>query len=303
MLNRFAASGLAALLLAAVSAPALSADWREQHPVVHLSNISSENETDRMERYTPVVAYFEQALGVKVELHNATDYASTIEAMRAKRVEFSRMGPAAYAKADEIMGDDVQPVALMQNADGTGGYHSVVVVRADSPFTSLADLRGKTFAWADPNSASGYQMPNYFLRKEGIDLATFFSRSEFSGSHENSIIALVNGTFDGAATWYRNDEHSNFGRMIQKGMIPEGSVRVIYKSPLIPNSPWVIRTNIPEPMFDAIRQAILAMPEEGKEAFATLTSGNSAGMMEVDRTMYEDVVAAVRDNLRQRRTN
>lgn len=292
---------LALTAIAFAASPALSQDWRAEYPVIEMSNISSENETDRMKRYESVVTYFEEELGVQVELHNATDYASTIEAMRAKRVEFSRMGPAAFAKADEIMGDDVQPVALQLSPDGTPGYHSVVVARTDSPYQTINDLAGKSFAWADPNSASGYQMPNYFLRKEGIDVANFFSRTEFTGSHENSIIALVNGTFDGAATWYRTDENSNFGRMMQKGMIEEGTVRVIYKSPLIPSSPWVIRTNIPEQMFVDIRQSILDMPEKAPEAFEALTDGNSSGMMEVDREMYTDVVQAVRENLQQRR--
>ncbi len=296
--TRVAAVAAVGLLLAASSA---EADWREAHPVLNMSNISSENEADRLKRYAPVQAYFEEALGVEVRLHNATDYASTIEAMRAERVEFSRMGPAAYARATQVMPDGVEPVALHMDETGGGGYHSAIIVRADSPHRSLEDLEDVRFAFTDPNSASGYQMLSYFLRQAGVRPDAFFASTDFSGSHENSVMAVLNGTFDAAGTWYTNDERSNFRRMAQKGLIEPGQLRVVWKSPLIPSSPWVVRTDLPDDMREAIRAAILDMPEKGPEAWRSLTDGMSAGMMPVTHEMYEGVVEATLENLRERR--
>jgi phosphonate transport system substrate-binding protein len=281
---------------------AAAEDWRKDFPVVSFSNISSENEADRLKRYAPVIEYLRAALGVEIQMHNATDYASSIEALRARQIQFSYMGPAATAKAYEVTGGKAEPLVASLNSDNSFGYHSVVVVRSDSPYQTLADLEGKNFAFADPNSASGFQFPSYYLRREGIDPRSYFARADFSGSHENSIIGLLNGTYDAAATWYTNEQRSNFARMVGKGMIPADAVRVIWKSPLIPNSPWVAHADLPVEMKAAIKAALMDMPVKGPEAWQALTDGQAGdGFKAVSIEDYRDAMAVVRENEETRR--
>lgn len=291
--------GTAAIVL--IAGPA-AADWREQFPELEMGIITSENEADRLARYEPIVAYFEEALGVPVTIRNATDYAGVIEALNAETIQIARLGPASYAQAWIVMNGSVTPLVGEVALDGTFGYHSVIVVPTDSPFQSIEDLEGQSLAFADPNSTSGFQAPSYFLREEGIIADEYFSETGFSGSHENSVMAILDGTYDAAATWWRDEERSNFRRMAEKDMIPEGAVRVIWQSPKLPASPWAVHSDLPEDLQSDVRQALLNMRTADPVAFESLTDGQAGGLIEVDHEAYEPIVRMIQFNQRERRS-
>jgi phosphonate transport system substrate-binding protein len=267
--------------------------------------ISAENERDVLARFEPFARHFTEALGVPFRVFRATDYAATVEALRADQAEFGYLGPAAYALARRVAGEKIVPIASGTDLQGGAGYHSVIIVRADAPYQSLADLRGRSFAWADPNSASGYAAPMFYMRREGVDPSAFFSRTSFSGNHEQSVIGLLNGTYDAVATWWTNEQRSNPKRMEEKGMIPPGQWRVIWKSPLIPNSPYVMRANLPQGLKDLYVETLMALPQSNPEAWRALTSDQSRGLVRRTHEDYLDMIAITEelDRLRrQRRT-
>lgn len=287
-----------------VPAKARAEAWRAQFRELRMSLISSENERDALVRYQPFSAYMERSLGVPFRVFRATDYAGAVEALRSNQVEFSRLGPAAYALARKVMGDRVAPVVRDRDDTGAEGYYSVIVVRADSPFQTLADLRGRSLAWADPNSTSGFVFPSYYLRKEGIEIERFFSRTGFAGNHETAVLAVLNGSYDAAATHWTNERRGNVPRMVEKGMIPEGSMRMIWRTALIPNSPFVTRTDLPAALQEAFREAMLTMHERDPAALAALSSTTSR-FAPARHEDYVDVIAVTEENearRRQRRT-
>jgi phosphate/phosphite/phosphonate ABC transporter binding protein len=147
-------------------------DWRGSFPELNIGVISSENEADRVARHQRFLAYMERTLRMKLRMHNATDYAGTIEGLKARKLEFARFGPASYAQAWLVTGGKVEPLAVQTDRDGFAGYHSVIVVGTDSAHRSVDDLKGKSLAFADPNSTSGYIAPRYFLKEAGFDPAT-----------------------------------------------------------------------------------------------------------------------------------
>jgi phosphonate transport system substrate-binding protein len=299
--NSLALAGVAAMAFGVTAAKA--ADWRQQYPEVTVGIITSENESDRLMRYKPVLAYFEKALGVKVNWRTATDYAGIIEGVKAGKIEIARFGPASYSKAWIVTKGQVEPLVGELDKDGNFGYRSVVIVKKDSPYQKVEDLKGKKFAFADPNSTSGHQAPRYFLREAGIDADKFFGSTAFSGSHENSVIALLNGTFDGAATWYRSDDRSNMTRMENKGMIKPGQWRIIWKSPLLPSSPWAMSTKLPAGMRSDVKQALLNMKTADPEAWKSLTDGKASGYREVTHKDYEAIVRMIKANLASRKSS
>jgi phosphonate transport system substrate-binding protein len=294
----------AALMAAAIVSPALAQDWREQFPELNIGISSGENEADAIARNQPYAAYLSEKLGVPVNVVRGTDYAAVIEAMRAEQIQFASIGPANYALARKVMGDLVTPVAVSRDKDGALGYYSVIAVRADSPYQTIADIKGVSFAFADPNSTSGYAVPSYYLSTELDTTADdYFGEVAFSGGHEQSVVALVNGTFEAVATHQTNDHAGNIPRMVEKGMIPAGSTRVIWQSPLIPNSPVVMRTDLPEDLKKAFTDAIFAFAEEDPEAFNQLHSGNSKGYAPATHEDYLDVIAITEYNAEQRKAN
>jgi phosphonate transport system substrate-binding protein len=297
--------GLAAALVSlALVSPALAEDWRTQFPELTIGISSSENETDAIARTQPYADYLGRELGVKVNIVRGTDYAAVIEAMRSGHVQFASVGPAAYALARKVMGEDIAPVAVTLDNDGNLGYYSVIAVRADSPYQTLADIKGKSFAFADPNSASGYAVPSYYLATElGTSADEYFSDVAFSGGHEQSVMALVNGTFEAVATHWRNEKAGNIQTMEKKGLIPVGSTRIIWKSPVIPNTPVMMLTTLPQELQDAFKTALMAFPEKDPAGFAIYSNGTSSGYVAAKHEDYLDLVAITEFNAAERRKN
>jgi phosphonate transport system substrate-binding protein len=284
------------------AAPAWAGGWQDKYSPLNFSRISSENESDRIARHKSFLAYLEKAFGVKVKMHVATEYAGTIEALRSKKVEFAVLGPASYAAAWEVTGGKVEPILAGTDKLGNLGYYSVIAVKKDSPYQRIQDLKGKAFAFADPNSTSGFVIPTYYLRKQGFPPDTFFGKTGFSGSHENSILAVLSGTYDAAANWWNDESYSNISRMEQKGMIPKGQLRIIWKSPRLPGDPvWVVHKDLPAQMKADLKAALLAMPTASPQAWKDLTGGNSSSLKEVSHRDYEDIISIRKENLKQRK--
>lgn len=276
-------------------------DWRDQYPSVTLGVITSENEADRVKRYEKVREYLSEELGVDIKWRTATDYAGVIEGVRAKKIELARFGPASYSRAHLVTNGQVEPIAAELDKNGDFGYHSVIIVKSESPYQTVEDLEGKSIAFADPNSTSGHQAPRYFLTEAGYDPDTFFGSTGFSGSHENSVIALLNDQYDAAATWWRSEERSNPARMEDKGMIEKGQWRVIWTSPKLPSSPWAVPTWLPEEMKNDLQAAILGMQQNDEEAWLGLTDGDVGKLIKVTHKEYEPIVRMIKANDAERR--
>lgn len=296
-----AASAVTVGAFALGAAGEAKADWRDQYKSLTLGVITSENEADRVTRFKPVIAYFENTLRTGIKWRTATDYAGIIEGVKAGKIEIARFGPASYAKAWMVTKGQIDPLVGEIDNYGTFGYFAVAIVRADSAYKTIEDLKGKRFAFADPNSTSGHQAPRYFLGEAGIDADKHFGATAFSGSHENSVMALVNGTFDGVATWWRNDQRSNMTRMEEKGMIQPGQWRIVWKSPRLPSSPWAMSTNMPADMRKDVQKMLLAMPSADPVAWKALTDGKAQSFRAVSHADYEPIVRMIQSNLKKRR--
>jgi phosphonate transport system substrate-binding protein len=293
------AAGLAGASMLAAGA-ARAADWRSQYKQLSFGISSSENERDAVGRYKPFAAYLSSKLGVPVNVVWGTDYAAVIEALHNNRIQFATIGAANYALGHKVMGSMIVPVAVNEYEDGSTGYYSVIVVRNDSPYHSVADLKGKVLAWADPNSTSGYAVPLYFLKKQGVDPSTFFSKTPFSGSHELGVVGVVNRTFDAAADDWVSPTASNVTRMEAKGMIPKGRTRVIWRSGLIPNGPYVMRADLPPDLQAAFKSALFALPKEDPEVYQGLGLGPAKAIVPVTAQDYADIIAITEANDRAR---
>lgn len=295
---------VAALASAALALPATAQDWRADYPELNIGVSSSENETDSLARNKYYADYLSAQLGVPVNITRGTDYAAVIEAMRSGHVQIAAVGPAAYALARKIMGEEIVPVAITLDNQGNPGYHSILAVRADSDFQTIEDVKGASFAFADPNSTSGYAVPSYYLATVlGTSADEYFGEVAFSGGHQQSVVALVNGTFDVVATHWRNEESGNIQTMENNGLIPEGSTRIIWTSPVIPNTPVMMLNSLPEELKAEFTEALMAFPERDPEGFKAYTRGASSGFKEARHEDYLDVIAITEFNARQRRRN
>jgi len=136
-IRRAVPMGLAALM---ISGSAALADWRQEFAEIRLGTAASEVDDDTVRALEALSAYLTDTFGVPFVIQQATDYAAVTEALRAGNLEFTRMGGANYALAYRVMGEGILPLALDVSETGRG-YSAMVVVRADSPYQSLEDLR------------------------------------------------------------------------------------------------------------------------------------------------------------------
>ncbi len=304
MLTRRHTLKLAAAGLALAASPAFAQDWKAKYPELVFAIIPSENASGVTERYTPFVQYLAKELGTKVTLRIANDYAAIIEGQRAGNIHIASYGPASFARA-RMTGARTDAFAIETNLDGTKGYHSVFYVKKDSPYQKVEDLKGKNLGLVDPNSTSGNNVPRFVLNGMKIEPETFFSKVVYTGSHENAIIALQQGTVDIAANWWNDEQESNLQRMARKNMAKADDFRIIYKSEQIVNSPMAYLTDLPEELKAKIRDAVLNLATKDKAAFDKIYEGKQGPLVAVDNKAYDPIIELNKfvDDLRKKKSS
>lgn len=293
----------ATLAVSAIASSAQAQSWKAAYPELVMAVVPAENASGVTERYAPFVEYLSKELGTKVTLRVANDYAAVIEGQRNGSIHLAGYGPASYARAI-VTGVAVEPFATTVNNDGTIGYYSVFYVKADSPYKTIDDLKGKNLGLVDPNSTSGNNVPRFALNKMKINPETFFSKVTYTGSHENAVIALQQGTVDIAANWWNSEDDSNLTRMANKNLAKKDDFRIVYKSDLIPNSPFAYLANLPPDLKAAIVKAFNEAPTKAKPAFDKLSDGKDKEFTKVDAKYYEPVVELIKfiDQLRKQKS-
>jgi phosphonate transport system substrate-binding protein len=266
--------------------------------------IPSENASGVTERYGPFVEYLSKELGTKVTLRIANDYAAVIEGQRAGNIHIAYYGPSSYVRAATVTNGNVVPFVTSTNSDGSVGYYSVLYTRAGNSAGSLQDLKGKNLCLVDPNSTSGNNVPRFAMNKMGINPDAFFGKVVYAGSHENAITAVQQGTCDGAFNWWNSDTDSNFQRMVNKGMVKRDDFKIVFRSEMIPGSPYAFLDNLPADTKAAITKAFVEAPQKDKAAFDRLSDGKDLGFTAVTAKDYETVVELQRfvDSLRRARS-
>ncbi len=141
-------------------------------------------------------------LGLTIKVYMPTDYLGVVEALRNKTADLAFVHPAGYVFANREAKAQIVAVDVWH---GKTNYTSRVFVRRDSGFTRLEYLRGKSIAFVDPGSTSGYVYPMVMLIKRGLvrgrDPKTFFKEAMFAGTHEAALLALLNGSVDAVASF------------------------------------------------------------------------------------------------------
>lgn len=258
---------VAALVLAfALPGLASAAGHKDWPTTIKLGFIPTEGAADSAKRARPVAQRLEKDLGVKVEIFTASDYAGVITAMANKHIDLAYFGPKSYTEAAEKA--NAQAVVMELNKAKQPGYTGIIITRKDSGIMSMDQAKGKTFAFTDPNSTSGFLVPNViFARDMKIDPKKYFKEVKFSGSHGASILAVKNGSVQVAAT-----NNIDLDRMIQKGSVASDEFTIIKSSDLIPGAPMAVRKDLPESMKVAIAGSLLRINDD-PEALEILQNG------------------------------
>ena len=286
----------AALLIASAAlVPAASAQGITQF---NIGILGGENAQDRLTNQECYRARIEAELGVPVKVFTPADYDGVIQGLLGGTLDMAWLGASGYAKIFLTNGDAVEVVLTKQNVDGSTGYYSIGFARKDSGITSLEGAKGKKFAFAEPNSTSGYLVPGAEMVASVGKLEEFFSEVKFSGGHEQSIVGVANGDFDAAVAWadglgnWEDGYNSGaFRRASDAGLVDMNDLVEIWKSKLIPEGPMVVRKALPQDVKDKVTRLTADLHETDKKCAYGVAAGEAKDFVPVTHAEYEGVVA------------
>jgi phosphonate transport system substrate-binding protein len=312
MINRRTViAGVAALAFSATAASAQV--WKAKYSELTFAVVPAENASGVTERWAPFISYLSKELGVKVNLRIANDYAAVIEGQRTGTIHIASYGSASFARA-RMTGVNTEAFANDRNIDGSTGYYSMFFVLAKSPYKTIDDLKGKNLGLVDPNSTSGNNVPRFELNKMQIsDAESYFGKVVFTGSHENALLALSQGTVDVAANQWTAENDSTLAQMLTKGMLKnaDGSAmkkedfRIVHKSAPILNGPYAVLTDMPADLKAAIEKAFFEVRAKDKAAFDRLSDGQKKDFHPATTKDWDGMIELIKfvDNLRKKKAS
>jgi len=208
--------------------------------------------------YHQLLNYIAGQLGRKIQLVQRKTYREINELIGLGQIDLAFICSGPYAIGKEKYGFEAM---AMPEVRGSYLYESYLIVNKDSPYQKLADLKGKIFAFTDPESNTGKLVPTYWLREKGETPENFFKKTIYTYSHDNSIMAVAKSLVDGAAVhgqiWqYYNHRDPTF----------TSKTRIIKKSKPFGNPPVVASSQLPTRLKERMRQLLFNMHRdpEGK---------------------------------------
>ncbi len=288
------------LVLALAATTALTAAASAQEITeFNIGILGGENAQDRMTANECLRVKAEEALGVPVKIFTPADYDGVIQGLLGGTLDFAWLGASAYAKVYLTDPEAVDVMLTKQNLDGTTGYYSIGFARTDSGIANMDDAKGKSFAFADPNSTSGFLVPAAELAEKYGTLEDYFAEVKMSGGHEQTIVGVANGDFaagvswaDGLGNWEDGYNSGAFRKAADAGLVDMNTIQEIWRSKLIPEGPMVVRKSVPQDVKDKVYALMDTMWETDPECGYNVAAGEAKDFVPVKHEDYLGIIAA-----------
>ncbi len=204
-------------------------------------------------QYLPFLRYLENATGYRFNLCFTSKHKDIVQVLGTGEIDFAAIGAGSYLRAHREHG--VIPVARGLNSLGKGEYQSLIIVRPDSGFKEVKDLRGKRFAFGSINSTQGHIIPRIMLAQQGLRMEDLGSY-EFTGSHFECANSVTSGRFDAGGI------QDTMGRELAE----RGLVKILQTSEYYPSSGISAYRNVPTEVIAAVKKALLDFQPLGRDA-------------------------------------
>jgi len=237
--------------------------------------------TELVNHFAPLAAYLEKELGQPVRVKIQSSYQSHIDFVGQNHADLAFMGPAGYV----AMRRQYSPKPLLAKLEEKGSpfFRGMIIVPRDFAGNSLTDLKGKSFAFGDPNSTMSYIVPRAMLQEAGVTLADL-KRHDHLKSHHDVALAVLGGYFDAGAV---KDEV--FEAYSKRGL------RALATSPPVPDHIFVTRSDLPPQLVARLRTLLLAIKQhpQGQEIMGAI-KGNITGLVPVEAKDYDQLEKMMR---------
>ncbi len=238
--------------------------------------VPTEETIAELQLYKPVTDRLAKQTGKKIQFFMPTSYASVVEGLLSKFIDVAVLGPYSYVIASskdstiEVFATYAKRPGHMQE-EGPG-YKAALVTKKGSKFTTIASLKGTTLGLVDPGSTSGNLFPRVvFAKNVGGDLDKYFGKVVYTGSHELSTVAVAKGKVDSAFV-----ATHRFDNVVNKGEVKLEDFNILWKSPVIPQDPFVYRNTLCQDLKDKIKATILGLSPDnaGEKKFLDNVKSN-----------------------------
>jgi phosphonate transport system substrate-binding protein len=222
----------------------------------------TENPAVYKNMYEPIMTHLSTCTGKRVVHFNVQSNTAQIEAQRAGRLHVALYATGAIGFSVNMAGG--VPFIAMGNAQGVGGYQLYAIVKADSPFQKLSDLKGKRVAHVSPSSNSGNLAPRVYFADEGLKPDEDY-KPLMSGGHDKSILGVGLGDYDAAPV-----ASDIFDRMTARGQAKLENYRIIWKSKTFPTTGFVMSHDLKPELQKKITDCMVSyqFSEELKKEYA-----------------------------------
>ena len=254
------------LVNVAMAAAALTTSVAQAQEI-NFGIIATDSANTQRERWEPFFRDMEKKTGLTIKSFYAPDYAGVIEAMRFNKVQVAWFGNNAAMEAVDRANGEV--FAQVMYADGTFGYHGLLIAHTDSPYNNvddvLKDSKSINFSIGDPNSTSGFLVPTFYIfAKNNVDHRTAF-KTVRNASHGANIQAVLARQVDVATN---NTE--DMGKLESSKPELFSQLKVLWRSPLIPSDPFVYRKDLDPVVKAKLKNFVLGYAKTDEQEKATL---------------------------------
>jgi phosphonate transport system substrate-binding protein len=230
--------------------------------VLRVGFVPAEDAQQVMQNAQPIVDILQKQLGMEIQPFVAADYTGVVEALRVNKLDVAFLTPASYVLARN---EANVKVVLKSERKGIASYYAAIITRADSGIQRLEDLRGKTFAFGDALSTTGNIFPRKMFKERGIDPVRDFKQILYSGGHDATVLAVLNGKVDAGAT-YANSPDSDDTAWMRYLKNPEDvkKIRAVAFSEPIPADNLVINGNLDDAVAKKVEEIFLQLSRDPK---------------------------------------
>lgn len=272
-------------------------EWQREVPVFRIGVVTGANYEQKLRKIVPLRRHLLGRLRILVEFVPLNDLNDVIRALAAKRIDYVSMSASAYAKS-WIRCECVEPLVVPKAEDGTDGYYSVLVARADRDVSDLKTMKGTRLALLSPRSTTGFQLPMAMFEEADIAVHDHFKLIGAARTAAVGLRAVYAGDYDIAATWstLTGDAGEGYSRgplrdLVAKGDVSMEQMKVIWQSKKIPHRPHVIRKTLPEELKQRLLTIMLELETENPTAYEAAEPRFSGGFIKATHDDFEPLLA------------
>ncbi|WP_294258323.1 putative selenate ABC transporter substrate-binding protein [uncultured Comamonas sp.] len=281
--RRQALRGLAVAALA--SSSLLSAAHADTPAVLRVSAIPDEAPTELQRKFKPLGEYLSQATGMKVVFTPVSDYAAVVESLATRKLDLAWLGGFTYVQAKiRTNGTAIPIVQRAEDAVFTSKF-----ITADPAIKTLADLKGKTFAFGAPSSTSGSLMPRFFLQQDGLNPEKDFKTVAYSGAHDATVAFVAAGKAEAGVL-----NTSVWDKLVESKKVDTSKVRVFATTPTYFDYNWTVRGDLDPAIVRKLTAAFLALDPSKPEHKAIMDLQRASKFIATDSKNYDGIEAAAK---------